>query len=123
MRNLPEAVYFNRRLSLRLKWNASAQDSGLAPDDTVDRFHAISSQTLALIAHDAMKPQMASFVDDHFELLSRFACRVSTGTTGRNLNELAWARGWPRQVMDRVLPERSNGRRRANRQSDIRAAL
>ncbi|CAH2811057.1 MAG: Methylglyoxal synthase (EC [uncultured Caballeronia sp.] len=52
--------------------------AGLAPDDTVDRFHAISSQTLALIAHDAMKPQMASFVDDHFELLSRFACCVST---------------------------------------------
>jgi methylglyoxal synthase len=25
----------------------------------------------------------------------RFACRVSTDTTGRNLNDLAWARGWP----------------------------
>jgi methylglyoxal synthase len=69
--------------------------AGLAPDDAADRFHAIPSQTLALIAHDALKPQMASFVDNHFELLSRFAHRVSTGTAGRNLNEQAWARGWP----------------------------
>jgi methylglyoxal synthase len=69
--------------------------AGFAAGDTADRFHAISSQTLALIARDAMKSQVASVADDHFELLSRFAYRVSTGTTGRKLNELARARGWP----------------------------
>ncbi|MDN7177665.1 methylglyoxal synthase [Caballeronia sp. SEWSISQ10-4 2] len=104
---LPEAIALKRQCVIYQKpfisTVASAFDwiemerirAGLAPDDAADRFHAISSQTLALIAHDALKSQMASFVDDHFELLSQFAHRVSTGTTGGNLNALAWALGWP----------------------------
>jgi methylglyoxal synthase len=50
---------------------------------------------VALIAHDAMKPQMLAYAADHFDVLSRFAHRVATGTTGQRLNELAWSRGWP----------------------------
>ena len=42
-----------------------------------------------------MKPQMLAFAAEHFEVLSRFAARVATGTTGQRLNELAWSRGWP----------------------------
>ncbi len=70
-------------------------DAGLAPDPAADRLHAFESQTLALIAHDAMKPQMLAYAAEHFDLLSRFARRVATGTTGQRLNELAWSRGWP----------------------------
>src|SRR3546814_6082644 len=38
---------------------------------------------------------MVAFASDHFDLLSQFARRVATGTTGARLNELAWSRGWP----------------------------
>lgn len=68
---------------------------GLAPDPSVSDVFDLSSQTLALIAHDALKDQMIEFADRYFDLLSVFARRVATGTTGRRLNELAWSRGWP----------------------------
>jgi methylglyoxal synthase len=83
----------------------------------------LQRHTLALIAHDAMKPQMLAFASEHFDLLSRFEQRVATGTTGQRLNELAWSRGWPQgqdwvhryqsgpmggdaQIADRVLERR-----------------
>jgi methylglyoxal synthase len=55
-------------------------------------------QTLALIAHDALKDRMVKFAADQFDLLSRFATRVATGTTGGLLNNLAWAKGWPKDT-------------------------
>lgn len=55
----------------------------------------VADQTIALIAHDARKDTMVDFTNEHFEVLSRFAGRVATGTTGLRLNEMAWARGWP----------------------------
>ncbi|HEY0296595.1 MAG TPA: methylglyoxal synthase [Bordetella sp.] len=72
--------------------------AGMAPDPTADDLFEFGSQTLALIAHDALKPEMVAFADQHFDLLSRFAQRVATGTTGALLNELAWSRGWPRDT-------------------------
>ncbi|HJW47552.1 MAG TPA: methylglyoxal synthase, partial [Lysobacter sp.] len=69
--------------------------AGLAPDPGADRYYALEQQTVALIAHDAMKAHMQAFVDGHFDVLSRYAHRVATGTTGQLLNELAWSRGWP----------------------------
>ena len=63
-----------------------------------DRLHAFESQTLAMIAHDAMKPQMLAFASEHYDLLSRFERRVATGTTGQRLNEMAWSRGWPQDT-------------------------
>lgn len=71
--------------------------AGFVPDDGADHFYTLSSQTLALIAHDAMKPQLLTFADRHFDLLSRFKLRVATGTTGKHLNELAWRHGWPQE--------------------------
>jgi methylglyoxal synthase len=68
---------------------------GLAPDPAVAPIFDFGQQTLGLIAHDALKDQMVEFADKHFKLLSRFARRVGTGTTGSRLNELAWSRGWP----------------------------
>ena len=131
----PEAVALKRQCVIHgkpfLSTVASARDwvemerihAGFAPDRGADRFHALETQTLALIAHDAMKPQMVAFVGDHFDVLSRFAHRMATGTTGQQLNELAWSRGWPAdtpwverfqsgplggdaQIADRVLEHR-----------------
>ena len=69
--------------------------AGLVRDRHADRFHDYENQTLALIAHDAMKPTMLDFAARNFELLSRYRRRVGTGTTGQKLNEMAWSKGWP----------------------------
>jgi len=131
----PEAIALKRQCVIHgkpfLSTVASARDwvemerlhAGLSADRGADVFHALESQTLALIAHDAMKPQMIAFAGEHFDVLSRFAHRVATGTTGQRLNELAWSRGWPQdrpwveryqsgpmggdaQIADRVLERR-----------------
>ena len=106
----PEAVALKRQCVIQgkpfLSTVASARDwveserihAGLPADTGADDLHAFEGQTLALIAHDAMKPRMLDFVGAHFDLLSRFADRVATGTTGGLLNELAWSRGWPADV-------------------------
>jgi methylglyoxal synthase len=103
----PEAVALKRQCVIHQKpfisTVASARDwieaermhIDLAPDPAADALYALETQTIALIAHDAMKPQMMAYASDHFDLLSRFERRVGTGTTGQQLNELAWSRGWP----------------------------
>ncbi|UNK48386.1 methylglyoxal synthase [Lysobacter sp. S4-A87] len=103
----PEAAALKRQCVIHGKpfitTVASARDwveaerirAGLLPDPSADRLHDFEGQTMALIAHDAMKPQMMAFAAENFDLLSRFARRVATGTTGQRLNELAWSRGWP----------------------------
>jgi len=103
----PEAVALKRQCVIHQKpfisTVASARDwiemerlhAGLAADPGADDLYALEQQTLALIAHDAMKPQMMAYAADHFDVLARFARRVATGTTGQQLNELAWSRGWP----------------------------
>lgn len=68
-------------------------DTALVPG--AKRIFAVETQTVALVAHDALKDRMVDFAATHFELLSRFKERVGTGTTGGRLNEMAWARGWP----------------------------
>ena len=72
--------------------------AGFPPDEQADRFYDIPAQTVAFIAHDAMKPAMMDFARRYFELLSRFGQRIATGTTGKNLNELAWSQGWPEET-------------------------
>ena len=103
----PEALALKRQCVIHgkpfLSTVASARDwvemerihAGLPRDRGADRFHDYASQTLALIAHDAMKPTMLAFVARNFDLLSRYRRRVGTGTTGQKLNELAWSKGWP----------------------------
>jgi methylglyoxal synthase len=54
----------------------------------------IEKQVVALIAHDALKGTMIEFAVENFDMLSRFAGRVATGTTGSQLNAMAWSRGW-----------------------------
>lgn len=103
----PEALALKRQCVIHgkpfLSTVASARDwvemervhAGFAADPGAAPLHAFEQQTLALIAHDAMKPAMLAFASEHFDVLSRFAQRVATGTTGQRLNELAWSRGWP----------------------------
>jgi methylglyoxal synthase len=103
----PEAVALKRQCVIQgkpfLSTVASARDfieserlhAGLAADPGADDLHVFERQTVALIAHDAVKPRMLEFAERHFDLLSRFAGRVATGTTGQLLNDLAWQRGWP----------------------------
>jgi methylglyoxal synthase len=69
--------------------------AAMQPDTEADRYFDLQDQTIALIAHDALKPDMMKYAGDHFALLSQFKRRVATGTTGKQLNELAWAKGWP----------------------------
>lgn len=113
----PEAVALKRQCvihgKLFLSTVASARDwvemeriqAGLPKDAGAQRFHDYAQQTLALIAHDALKPTMLDFAARNFELLSRFGRRVGTGTTGQRLNEMAWSRGWPE---DRPWVDRYN---------------
>ncbi len=68
---------------------------GFQPDASLAPYFEFDQQCVALIAHDALKEQMVAFADKHFALLSKFASRVATGTTGSKLNELAWSKGWP----------------------------
>ncbi|MBV8250197.1 MAG: methylglyoxal synthase [Comamonas sp.] len=103
----PEALALKRQCVIHgkpfLSTVASTRDwiemerihAGLARDRHADRFHDYENQTLALIAHDAMKPTMLEFAARNFDLLSRYRRRVGTGTTGQKLNELAWSKGWP----------------------------
>ena len=103
----PEAIALKRQCVIQHKpfisTVASARDwievqridAGLAPDPGANDLHALEEHTLALIAHDAMKEQMLAYASTHFDVLSRFARRVATGTTGHRLNEMAWSLGWP----------------------------
>lgn len=107
----PEAAALKRQCVIHgkpfISTVASARDwiemerihAGFAPDPAADVFHRLETRTLALIAHDTMKPQMLAFAAEHFDLLSRYAGRVATGTTGQRLNELAWSRGWPQDSL------------------------
>ncbi|HEY9130914.1 MAG TPA: methylglyoxal synthase [Dyella sp.] len=106
----PEAVALKRQCVINHKpfisTVASARDwveverihASLPPDPGADDLHGLERHTLALIAHDAMKEQMLAYAAAHFDVLSRFAQRVATGTTGHRLNEMAWSLGWPRDT-------------------------
>lgn len=103
----PEALALKRQCVIHgkpfLSTVASTRDwiemerlhAGLPPDRQADDLHSHATQTVALIAHDALKAEMVAFAERHFDVLSRFRRRVATGTTGQRLNELAWSKGWP----------------------------
>ncbi|MBT2322963.1 methylglyoxal synthase [Variovorax paradoxus] len=80
-----------------IEWMAVERaHAGLAASEAERRLFEIDQQTVALIAHDALKDRMVEFAAEHFDLLSRFRARVGTGTTGGRLNDMAWSRGWPK---------------------------
>jgi len=63
--------------------------AGFAPDPAVDDRFDAGTSAIALVAHDARKQAMEDFAREHFALLSSFARRYATGTTGGRLNALA----------------------------------
>jgi methylglyoxal synthase len=89
---------FVATLAGAIEWVAvelACAGSGANYAQTEPQLQALETQVVALIAHDALKNEMIEFAQAHFDLLSRFAGRVATGTTGSRLNTMAWARGWP----------------------------
>ncbi|MBX9899901.1 MAG: methylglyoxal synthase [Burkholderiaceae bacterium] len=70
---------------LKLEAAALKQNNGL------DQFAVLESneESIALIAHDALKTKMLQLAEKHFAVLDRFAYRYATGTTGGLLNQLA----------------------------------
>ena len=56
---------------------------------SVGRGFDLQNESIALIAHDAMKQKMLKLAEKHFALLDQFQHRYATGTTGSLLNQLA----------------------------------
>jgi methylglyoxal synthase len=99
--SFPEAVALKRQCVIHGKpflstlagarewFELEALASGAKPDARLNRYFDFEHEAIALIAHDAMKPDMRVLVEKHFAVLDRFAQRYATGTTGGLLNELA----------------------------------
>jgi methylglyoxal synthase len=99
--NFPEALALKRQCVIHgkpfLSTLAGAREwleleaiaTGAAPDPSLDGMFDPANESIALIAHDAMKPRLLELAERHFGLLNRFASRCATGTTGGLLNGLA----------------------------------
>lgn len=99
--NFPEALALKRQCVIHgkpfLSTLAGAREwleleafaAGAPADTSLDRTFALSTESIALIAHDAMKERMLAVAEEHFHLLDKFAARYATGTTGGLLNQLA----------------------------------
>jgi methylglyoxal synthase len=99
--NFPEALALKRQCVIHGKpflstlagareWlELEAVAAGAAPDPTLDASFDLANESIALIAHDAMKGRMLELAEQHFALLDSFAMRCATGTTGGLLNQLA----------------------------------
>lgn len=99
--NFPEALALKRQCVIHgkpfLSTLAGAREwleleafaAGTPADTTLDPTFSLSNESIALIAHDAMKERMLAIAEEHFHLLDLFAVRYATGTTGGLLNQLA----------------------------------
>jgi methylglyoxal synthase len=99
--NFPEALALKRQCVIHgkpfLSTAAGAQEwlelealaAGAAPNPALDESYDLAHESIALIAHDAMKQNMLKLAERHFDLLDRFGMRCATGTTGGLLNQLA----------------------------------
>lgn len=84
-----EAPFVSTFAHAREWFELARVQAGFAPDPTLDPWFDVAQQTIALIAHDARKDAMLSFVRRHYAFFDRFAGRVATGTTGSLLNGVA----------------------------------
>jgi len=99
--NFPEALALKRQCIIHGKpflstlagareWlELEAVALGAAPDPALDSLFDFKNESIALIAHDALKDHMLQLAEQHFELLDSFKMRCATGTTGGLLNKLA----------------------------------
>ncbi|MEO6567071.1 MAG: methylglyoxal synthase [Casimicrobiaceae bacterium] len=84
-----EAAFVSTFAHAREWFELERVQAGFAPDAALDPWFDFTQQTIALIAHDARKDAMMSFVRRHYAYFDRFAGRVATGTTGSLLNGVA----------------------------------
>lgn len=84
-----EAAFVSTLAHAREWFELARITAGFRPDVALDPWFDVSRQTVALIAHDARKDAMLSFVRRHFAFFNRFAGRIATGTTGSLLNGVA----------------------------------
>ena len=99
--SFPEAVALKRQCVIHGKpflstlagarewFELEAIAAGATPNAGLHRYFDFARESIALIAHDAMKRDMLALAEKHFAILDRFAHRYATGTTGGLLNELA----------------------------------
>lgn len=81
---------FLSTLASAIEW-ISLEATALSESCGVDssNLHSFTDESIALIAHDALKANMLQLAEKHFAVLDRFAFRYATGTTGGLLNQLA----------------------------------
>lgn len=84
-----EAAFVSTFAHAREWFELARVTAGFAPDAALDSWFDFSRQTVALIAHDARKDAMLSFVRRHFAFFDAFGGRIATGTTGSLLNGVA----------------------------------
>ena len=84
-----EAPFLSNFAHAREWFELARVAAGFRPDPALDEWFDFRRQTVALIAHDARKDAMLSFVRRHFAFFDRFGGRIATGTTGSLLNGVA----------------------------------
>jgi methylglyoxal synthase len=84
-----ETLFVSTLAHAREWFELARVDCEFAPNPLLDTLFDFSSQTIALIAHDARKSELLEFVRPRFAFFDRFRRRIATGTTGGMLNELA----------------------------------
>jgi methylglyoxal synthase len=84
-----ETLFVSTLAHAREWFELARVECAFAPDPLQDSLFDFSSQTIALVAHDARKVEMVDFVRARFAFFDRFRRRIATGTTGGLLNELA----------------------------------
>jgi methylglyoxal synthase len=84
-----ETLFVSTLAHAREWFELARVDCDFAPNPLLDTSFDFSSQTIALIAHDARKKELVEFVRTRFAFFDRFRRRIATGTTGAKLNELA----------------------------------
>lgn len=81
---------FLSTLASAIEW-LNLEAAALKQNDGLDQFAVLelNEESIALIAHDALKTKMLQLAEKHFAVLDRFAYRYATGTTGGLVNQLA----------------------------------
>jgi len=77
------------QIGAREWFELEAIDRGAPPDTSLDYLFDFSQESIALVAHDALKTNMLELAEKHFAVLDQFKMRCATGTTGGLLNKLA----------------------------------
>lgn len=115
----PEAVALKRQCIIQGKpflstlagarewFELEAMAAGADRDPALDSVFDLQNESIALIAHDALKQEMLALVERHFALFDRFGTRYATGTTGGLLNGLAMRIKGEAAGRDWVRPLRS----------------